>query len=1583
MVANGAGTDGTLEISGGGSVTSGASLVGFGDGSTGMVTVTDGTWTNVFSLVVGAFGDGTVEISGPGTVTSDGGILGSTEDGIGTVRVGGGSWTNSNVLAVGESGTGLLEISGTGIVSNTLGVIGAYDTSTGTASVSGGTWTNSLGLVIGDEGEGTVNLTGGTLNAPLIEIAVAAGSTGTLNIGTGTTVGTLDALSISGGDGTATVNFNHTGTVSFLTVLSDSLTVNKLGNGTLELGSSLNDYTGGTTIDGGTLRIGVTGATGDGTITVLGSTISYADGVVENNPIDLQSDVNLEVLDGDNARQNGPIFETGGSYGITKIGEGLLRLTGANTFTGRTVVNEGVLTLRNGGSIDNDEDVVIGESFADVGLLRVNGAGAGATLTTQDRLFVGRGGDGRLVVSNGGVATADSVRIGAQVDGIGEVTVFGPGSELTSQSILNVGQRGFGLLSIEDGGVVNSDTMVVGRQVDSGGAVLLDGTDSRLNLTGGMAVGNRGDGELIVIGGSGISQNGGAVVGRFFDGVGAVGVGGANSFWEIGGLLNLGDQGLGFLEIVDGGRVEAQALGLGLEFDGEGLLDIADSGSILDLSGPSVVGAEGVGEMVVENNATVQQTGGASIGFGAESEGRVIVEGTGSTWQIGGNLLVAGNGFGVLRILDGGFVSSDYAEIGQSVDSLGRVNIDGPDSVLEQRGGPVEVGVDGFGRLNLRNGGLLDQSGVAAPIQVAVNAGSEGRVVIGSVGGGSPEAPGFLDVSGIHGGDGDARLVFRHDSDGYFFTRDGTPDGTPIIISGSTAVHQRAGGTLLTGANSYTGGTIINGGNLGTVTPTSLGTGPLDLNDGRLTAFRNLNIGDTFTWAGGDIFGQLGTDTTRINVDGSLDLTSPGTFEFVPDRGFQNKTDYLILTTTTPLAYNPATDFVGNDLFGLSPVFKIIGGELYVTYPGSLFVSGALLQNSNPVGTPFFAEFVVDGSVRTGTKSQSNTIRGLVFRPGSSLQVFNTLTVSDGTFNVGSGTGTLNGGFIFVPQTFTKTGGGSLVVNSDVNVQGATNVDQGSLFINGNFFSGFGFNVGPNGLLGGTGNLIGNLTNNGIVAPGNSIGTLTVDGNFTQTPGGTLQIEILNPSFGDRINITGAAFLAGTLGLEVIGNGLSFGDVVTLITAQGGINGGFEQITGIPAGFRARPWLTDGSRAYNLIFAPRSYTQVAQGENQLSLARALDQWIGVSSAEIASATLQLDLLREEAYPIVFEALLPSIYGSLTSTTLTQSFGDGRTVNQQALFGLQRLRAMAAASGEESAAAEASTSVTPSESTEAGSDSAGQSQPVNHGWRVWADARGMYSTEDPLSLDSEGGTILAGADVILAKNLMSGFYVGGQTQESRDSSPDYQSDGPRFGLYGLLSFAENAYLSGVFGGGTSDVSVTRPLAFGGSASGDTDGQDWFTRVETGYTFKPGGFQLTPFVGIQYSETDFDSFTESSGSVYALGIEGWGSDRFEGFIGADIAHPLPLEGQFVLLPYARLTLRDTFSQDDDNLNASLLRGAGPTFAFSPDEVNGDGFEYGFGLRLSAMETGWSLNLGYTGFSGDDGDFNQVNLGFSWDL
>ncbi|MBX3412186.1 MAG: hypothetical protein KF708_05660 [Pirellulales bacterium] len=115
--------DGTLVVTGGGAV--GSTLGFIGVGSTGRVTV-DGhgsSWTNTWDLLVGdgAGGEGTLEITSGGEVSNSGeGFVAYGPDSIGVVTIDGvgSTWTNDGAVFIGRRGDGTLEITGGGKLSN-------------------------------------------------------------------------------------------------------------------------------------------------------------------------------------------------------------------------------------------------------------------------------------------------------------------------------------------------------------------------------------------------------------------------------------------------------------------------------------------------------------------------------------------------------------------------------------------------------------------------------------------------------------------------------------------------------------------------------------------------------------------------------------------------------------------------------------------------------------------------------------------------------------------------------------------------------------------------------------------------------------------------------------------------------------------------------------------------------------------------------------------------------------------------------------------------------------------------------------------------------------------------------------------------------------------------------------------------------------------------------------------------------------------------------------------------------------------------------------------------------------------------
>ena len=370
---------GTLNIVGGGSVSSRGAYIGNWPGISGSVTVGGGTgssaWTNSSALTVGYRSSGSLNIIGGGSVSNTFGFIGSGSGSSGAVTVGGGTgtstWTNANDLRVGYNGTGTLDIAGGGSVSNTAGYIGFSPGSSGAVSIGGGmgtsNWTNSGYQYVGYRGTGTLDITGGgnvsSLGAYIgydaggdgdVTIGGGTGSstwtnrflfvgynysgigstTGTLNITGGGIVSNIDCYigGVSGGEGTVTVG-GGTGTSTWTN--SGTLYVGMSGTGTLNIntgalvsaaGLSRGNATSSVNFDGGTLRI-TSNNTASNTINLLsgGGTIDVS---TAGATFAVTSPIN-------------------GSGSLTKAGPGTLIFTGANVYSGGTTINDGNLLADN------------------------------------------------------------------------------------------------------------------------------------------------------------------------------------------------------------------------------------------------------------------------------------------------------------------------------------------------------------------------------------------------------------------------------------------------------------------------------------------------------------------------------------------------------------------------------------------------------------------------------------------------------------------------------------------------------------------------------------------------------------------------------------------------------------------------------------------------------------------------------------------------------------------------------------------------------------------------------------------------------------------------------------------------------------------------------------------------------------------------------------------------------------------------------------------------------------------------------------------------------------------------------------
>ncbi|WP_249142668.1 autotransporter-associated beta strand repeat-containing protein, partial [Bradyrhizobium sp. AUGA SZCCT0160] len=140
-----------------------------------------------------------------------------------------------------------------------------------------------------------------------------------------------------------------------------------------------------------------------------------------------------------------------------------------------------------------------------------------------------------------------------------------------------------------------------------------------------------------------------------------------------------------------------------------------------------------------------------------------------------------------------------------------------------------------------------------------------------------------------------------------------------------------------------------------------------------------------------------------------------------------------------------------------------------------------------------------------------------------------------------------------------KTGTGTLNLAGNNIYTGNTTIDAGTLLVNGSIASSALTTVNAGATLGGTGT-VGNLTiAGGTLAPGNSIGTLSVQGSLVFTAASTYLVEV-SPTNSDLTNVTGSATLGGATVSAIYANAAYVARRYTIVNAAGGVNGTFGSV---------------------------------------------------------------------------------------------------------------------------------------------------------------------------------------------------------------------------------------------------------------------------------------------------------------------------------------------------------------------------------------------------------------------------------------
>ena len=763
-----------------------------------------------YSLSLGQNSTGTLKISG-GTINDGLGILGNTPGSSGTATITSGTWTNSN-LVVGGLGAGILNVNG-GVVNASSGSIGYAAGASGSTTVSSGTLTTG-NFLVGYSGTGTLTLGNGTYSGNLI-LAQNPGSKGTLNIGTGVVYsGAQFGSAISGGDGTAIVNFNHSNTIGFNFPLIGTLSVNKLGAGTTIFISTLNSYTGTTTITTGTLQIGMIG--------VLPGTLG--NGSVVNNA----------TLAFNNYAPPGLVANPiSGSGSLVLNGTTSLTLTGSNNYTGGTTIGRGTLRVGNVNALG------IGSNSLSVNVGVLDLSGYSVTVGTLS------GSNSTMITSNNGPATltvnqgAKAIYAGAIQNGSGIVAMNKSGAATLILSGSNSYTGGTtissGTLWVLNANALGADSSSLAINVGtldlSGYSVTvgtLSGSNGALITSSSTAVAVTFMANQSISGTyAGMIQNGSGILAMAKSGTGTLSLTASNGYTG-GTTIKAGTLDLGPRAIIKHASAPMTVGDLG-----------ADNG-LLSISGGTVISAGGV---------LGNQPG--SVGAATISDGN---------WNNSTSLLVGGSGSGILNV-NGGVVSASSVSIGYAAGASGTVTVT---SGTLAANGPFYIGYSGSGSGTLNvDGGVITSStsfiGFGSFGAATVNSGNwstSGTLFIGQ---------GILNINGGFVSDfscrlmGSATIASGTWNSGDMFIGGG---GTLNLIGSSVVMIGNGGGTLVLGEFNTSGTLNVGMGN----TAGMLYTGAVSGSSGNVVNFNHTgSYFCPFQLNGFLTVNKLGTGTTKLS----------------------------------------------------------------------------------------------------------------------------------------------------------------------------------------------------------------------------------------------------------------------------------------------------------------------------------------------------------------------------------------------------------------------------------------------------------------------------------------------------------------------------------------------------------------------------------------------------------------------------------------------------------------------------------------------------------------------------------------------
>lgn len=649
--------------------------------------------------------------------------------------------------------------------------------------------------------------------------------------------------------------------------------------------------------------------------------------------------------------------------------------------------------------------------------------------------------------------------------------------------------------------------------------------------------------------------------------------------------------------------------------------------------------------------------------------------------------------------------------------------------------------------------------------------------------------------------------------------------GTFLVSDGATVTAQH----VIIGNGRGSGDFVVDGGHVTlaqdlTVVGQTGDTSVVVRNGGTISLGRDFDLG-SFSATTTAFLTLTGTNSKISNTQTSTIGWDGKGIALISDKGAYEANDIAIgyfstgngLATVTGGASIKATDILAIGYFGTGTLTLQEGGK----------ASAATLAIA--------AMTAGNGVQSQGVLNIGGVVGGAATAPG---------TVSAGRVEFGSGQGAINFNHTATDYVFDAAisdgiygngivnaiAGRTILENNHTGFTGVLQSSSGILQVNGNISNGT-VSILSEGKLEGIGR-VGNTVNAGIIAPGNSIGTLTIAGNYTGTAGSSVWIEAVlggDTSPTDRLVITGNT--SGTSSVVVTnvgGIGAPTAEGIKIIEVGGASNGHFSLMGDYVT--------SDGQQA--VIGGAYAYTL-----HQNGVSNPTDgNWYLRSQMIAVPERLNPAVPLYESYPQVL-LLLNNV------STLQERVGNRYWSGAGNQFGVPGI-------------AETDASYT---------DGTGMWGRIEGG-RASFDA--VHSTSGA-SRDIDFWKTQAGLDLVLRENPDGSLLVGSVILHYGQSSADVKSvfgrgsiDTTGYGIGTALTWYE---ANGFYVDGQAHYSWYESDLKSRSTgrTENNDGIGYALSIETGRRIILGnGFSVTPQAQLVYSNVDLDSFTDSFGAKIEL-------------------------------------------------------------------------------------------------------------------